>query len=87
MVVVVVVGTAAEIDAMLLRCASLAVVVPARPPGARCDGWMDESAGGSVYVAVLVRARVCLSLSLSSSAQLACFPPCGRMDGAGRVRL
>lgn len=32
MVVVVVVGTAAEIDAMLLRCASLAVVVPARQP-------------------------------------------------------
>jgi hypothetical protein len=45
MVVVVVVGTAAEIDAMLLRCASLAVVVPARP--ARCAlRWMDESAGG-----------------------------------------
>ena len=63
--VVVVVGTAAEIDAMLLRCASLAVVVPARPPGARCDGWMNRR--GEAYTSLCLCVLGFASLSLSAA--------------------
>ena len=83
MVVVVVVGTAAEID----RCYALlcfATCRRSRPSrgGARGDGRTDMDRPEKA--SACVRARVCLSLSLSSSIDLVCG---WMVDGAGSLGL